>query len=76
MIESDFEHWDRLLFRDYLIEHPNVAKDYEVLKRTLASAHEHDRNAYTAGKTEFIQRVTQTAKKFYAKEKLRRSSAQ
>jgi GrpB-like predicted nucleotidyltransferase (UPF0157 family) len=22
MVESDFEHWDRLLFRDYLIEHP------------------------------------------------------
>ena len=75
MVESDFEHWDRLFFRDYLIERPDVAKDYEVLKRTLASAHEHDRNAYTAGKTEFIQRVTQTAKKFYAKEKLPRSSA-
>src|SRR5262245_9176209 len=33
MVEADFtEHWDRLLFRDYLIEHPLVAKDYECLK--------------------------------------------
>ena len=25
MVESHFEHWDRLLFRDYLVEHPDVA---------------------------------------------------
>src|SRR5262249_49337326 len=30
MVEPDFaEHWDRLLFRDYLIEHPRVAREYQ-----------------------------------------------
>jgi hypothetical protein len=38
MVESTFtEHWDRLLFRDYLIEHPAVARDYERSKLRLAS---------------------------------------
>jgi len=27
MVEADFaEHWDQLLFRDYLIEHPQTAR--------------------------------------------------
>lgn len=67
MVESDFEHWDRLLFRDYLIDHSQIAKEYEVLKRSLAAKCEHDRVAYTKGKAEFIVRVTQTAKEFYAR---------
>jgi len=67
MVESDFEHWDRLLFRDYLCDHPQVAREYEVLKRSLAAKCEHDRVAYTKGKTEFVVRVTQTAKEFYAR---------
>ena len=25
-------HWDRLLFRDYLISHPDAAREYEVLR--------------------------------------------
>ena len=27
MVERHFEHWDRLLFRDYLIQHPDAARD-------------------------------------------------
>jgi GrpB-like predicted nucleotidyltransferase (UPF0157 family) len=66
MVEGDFvEHWDRLLFRDYLIEHPTVARDYEGLKIRLASAAPHDRVAYTHGKTEFIADVTARAKRHY-----------
>jgi len=56
-VESDFEHWERLLFRDYLIEHPDVAKQYEELKFSLAREHRGDRIAYTNGKTDFIRRV-------------------
>ena len=56
------EHWTRLLFRDYLIAHPQTARDYERLKRELAAAHPNDRTAYTEGKTAFIQRVTALAK--------------
>jgi GrpB-like predicted nucleotidyltransferase (UPF0157 family) len=67
MVEHHFEHWDRLLFRDYLIEHPEVAKEYQDLKYRLYNAHPHDRIAYTKGKTDFIERVTAMAKKYYKK---------
>jgi GrpB-like predicted nucleotidyltransferase (UPF0157 family) len=67
MVEGYFEHWDRLLFRDYLIEHPHVAREYEGLKIHLSSAYPNDRVAYTAGKTDFVVRVTEQAKRYYAK---------
>jgi GrpB-like predicted nucleotidyltransferase (UPF0157 family) len=65
MVERDFEHWDRLLFRDYLIAHPETAKEYEVLKLGLASDYPDDRVAYTDGKAEFVARVTLAAKEYY-----------
>lgn len=65
MVESDFEHRDRLLFRDYLIDHADTAKAYETLKLALASEYPSDRIAYTNGKTEFVVRVTQLAKEYY-----------
>ena len=68
MVEARFaDHWDRLFFRDYLIEHPEAARDYEALKRRLASATPRDRAAYTRGKTEFIARVTEEAKRYYGR---------
>ena len=68
MVEGHFtEHWDRLLFRDYLIEHPEVAREYEALKVRLASDFSRDRVAYTRGKTEFIVRVTEQAKRYYGR---------
>src|ERR1035441_7241026 len=33
-------HCERLLFRDYLIDHPTVARQYEVLKKGLAARSE------------------------------------
>jgi GrpB-like predicted nucleotidyltransferase (UPF0157 family) len=64
MVAADFrEHWDRLLFRDHLIAHPDVAGEYETLKRRLAAASPRDRVAYTHGKTDFILRVTRQAKR-------------
>ena len=65
MVESDFEHWDRLLFRDYLIADPATAKEYETLKYALARDYLNDRVAYTNGKSEFVVRVTQVAKDYY-----------
>jgi GrpB-like predicted nucleotidyltransferase (UPF0157 family) len=65
MVEYDFEHWERLLFRDYLIEHPGVAREYQDLKYRLSKAHPDNRIRYTEGKTEFIVRVTALAKKYY-----------
>jgi GrpB-like predicted nucleotidyltransferase (UPF0157 family) len=68
MVEHQFtEYWDRLLFRDYLIEHPEVAKEYGVLKAHLASTFPNDREAYTRGKTEFIANVTERAKRHYGR---------
>jgi len=68
MVEGHFsEHWDRLLFRDYLIEHPEVAREYEALKICLASAFSQDRVSYTRSKTEFIGQVTEKAKRYYGR---------
>jgi len=63
MVEAHFEHWNSLLFRDYLISHPEVAREYETLKRQLAASHPNDRVAYTNGKRRFIEDVTLRARK-------------
>jgi GrpB-like predicted nucleotidyltransferase (UPF0157 family) len=65
MVESHFEHWQRLLFRDYLIEHPEVIKEYQELKLRLAERYPNDRVTYTKEKTEFIVRVTSMAEKYF-----------
>ena len=63
MVERSFgHHWDRLLFRDYLIAHPEIARQYGDLKRTLADTHHGDRVAYTKAKSDFITTVTAFAK--------------
>lgn len=56
---------DELYFRDYLLDHPEVAKDYDQMKLGLWKQFEHDRDSYTEAKTDFIQRYTQLAKKDY-----------
>lgn len=62
MVEADFaEHWNQLLFRDYLIAHPDTAREYEMLKRRLAAAHPTDRVRYTEEKTAFIATATAAA---------------
>lgn len=57
---------DELYFRDYLLEHPQVAKEYETLKLDLANQFRHDRDAYTNAKSEFIRHWTDIAKSEYA----------
>jgi GrpB-like predicted nucleotidyltransferase (UPF0157 family) len=63
MVEPHFEHWDRLLFRDWLITHPETAAEYAALKRRLAEEHPGDRIAYTRGKTAFVLEVTDRARR-------------
>jgi len=65
MVEPHFEHWQRLYFRDYLIDFPETARQYGELKTRLATEYPHDRLAYTAGKTEFIESVTCEAQRYY-----------
>ena len=68
MVEAHFEHWDRLLFRDYLARCPDVAREYGELKQRLAERHDRDRVAYTTAKTEFILAVTAKAKEYFGSE--------
>ena len=56
---------DELYFRDYLNAHPDVAKEYESLKLRLWKQYEHNRDAYTDAKTEFISKWTAEARKEY-----------
>ena len=56
---------DELYFRDYLNEHPDVAKEYEALKLQLWKQYEHNRDAYTNAKTDFISKWTAVARKEY-----------
>lgn len=65
MVEAHFEHWDRLLFRDYLLRHPHVAREYGRLKERLARDHDRDRVAYAKAKTEFVVEVTAKAKEYF-----------
>lgn len=58
---------DELYFRDYLQEYPAVAKDYEKLKLSLWKKYEHNRDAYTEAKTDFIKNYTDEAKKLYGR---------
>ncbi len=53
---------DELRFRDYLNTHPDKAQEYESLKIGLWKRFEHDRDAYTRAKTDFIMRHTRLAK--------------
>ena len=56
---------DELYFRDYLIEYPQAAKEYEQLKLSLWKQFEHDRDGYTAAKTAFVRSVTEKARQLY-----------
>ncbi len=54
--------WDRIFFRDYLIQNERLKKKYEALKIQLAKQYKNDREAYTNLKTDFITKVTNEAK--------------
>lgn len=54
--------WDEILFRDYLLLHPETASEYGELKIRLKEKYEYDREAYTAGKSQFVQTVTKKAR--------------
>lgn len=50
-----------LYFRDYLIEHPEIAREYEQMKLALWKQFEHDRDGYTNAKTAFVEKYTEMA---------------
>lgn len=63
MVEPDSVLWERLLFRDYLRQRPNEAAKYSQLKHQLAQNFRTEREAYTQGKTKYIQSVMKKTRK-------------
>lgn len=59
---GSFEWQAHILFRDYLIAHPQAAAQYEQLKQELAARFRTEREKYTDGKAEFIRGVVELAK--------------
>lgn len=58
MVEGASDFWKKhLQFRDYLRSHPKVAREYYELKKMLVIKYRLDREAYTTGKTTFIESV-------------------
>ena len=56
---------DELYFRDYLMGHPDAASEYEKLKLKLWKKFEHNRDAYTNAKSEFVYKCTEKARLLY-----------
>ncbi|MBC8147169.1 MAG: GrpB family protein [Bacteroidetes bacterium] len=49
--------WDEIRFRDYLISHKEIAKEYEALKLKFADRYKYDREAYTHSKIDYIEKI-------------------
>lgn len=60
-----YDNWSELYFKDYLIDHKDVADEYGKLKLGLREKYEHDRDGYTNAKSDFISRYTEKAKEKY-----------
>lgn len=58
--------WGEPYFRDYLIDHSDVAAEYATLKTVLAARFTYDRDAYTTAKADFVTRVTRLARQAYS----------
>lgn len=56
---------DELYFRDYLVDHPEVAGEYERMKIRLWKRYEHDRDGYTDAKNGFVSQYTRVARELY-----------
>jgi GrpB-like predicted nucleotidyltransferase (UPF0157 family) len=58
--------WSELYFRDYLIAHSDIAKEYGELKQGLKEQYEHNRDGYTDAKTDFIKKYTKAAREDFS----------
>ena len=54
--------WDEIVFRDYLRQNPAKAREYARLKTDLQKRFEHDRDAYTEAKGDFIRTCVKAAR--------------
>ncbi len=58
----DNDHWDSVVFRDYLRAHPAEAARYAALKRDLAIRYRADREAYTDAKGDYVHEIMEKAR--------------
>lgn len=56
---------EEILFRDYLIAHPEYAEEYEKLKLSLLSKYKNNRDEYTEAKSKFIKTILRLKNKCY-----------
>lgn len=62
VVRWDSADWNNYInFRDYLNAYPEHAKEYDALKKKLASEYADNRGVYTAGKHELIDRFLKQA---------------
>ena len=54
--------WDEIVFRDFLRRNPAKAQEYARLKADLQKRFEHDRDAYTEAKGDFIRACVKEAR--------------
>lgn len=54
---------DHRTFRDWLRAHPDVAAEYMLLKQQMARQFPTDRESYILGKTAFVERVLEAARR-------------
>ena len=54
--------WDEIVFRDYLRQNPGKAREYARLKTDLQKRFEHNRDAYTEAKGDFIRACVKEAR--------------
>jgi len=63
-VEQNLEKWhQRILFRNYLINHPAQMIKYEQIKQNAALLSPNDMTAYSRLKDDFINEIIQRAKK-------------
>lgn len=60
---------DMILFRDYLCNHKDMAREYSELKEKLARKYQNAREIYTAKKEKLIKEIVKNAKKFLRTQK-------
>jgi GrpB-like predicted nucleotidyltransferase (UPF0157 family) len=57
VIKDSWEHHHHIAFRDWLREHPDDAREYGEIKRTLAKRFRQDRDAYCEAKSAFVEGI-------------------
>ena len=63
MVSWTSEFWrDHVLFRDYLRAHPEIAREYETIKRELAAMYLQDKEKYTDAKGPFVRSIVRRAR--------------